>query len=373
MRTHTATRVSESTWKALRPISYGCVTKSGALSQSSVGGLILRSREFPRAERSGSNMTKHQRVAKSVAIAMIMAMIAVACGGGSGDTAAGEAGAPNFDGAADTGGSPAAISTTAPVPLPEAAPETAPAETEAIAETSTSGLPDEEEEDPWLVSVLHVNDDVQIVPTFDAPNGNQTTLFDINAIDGVEWEYPLLAETHFKNRLALLVDEFDSTGAWAKVFIPVRPNGTTAWIQTAFFTVEEHNYHITIDISDNTVQVWQGETALFIDEQGESTPQIAVSGKPSRPTPIVRSYIDEKIPGGTLSPAYGDWVLSIAAFSESLGTFGGGGMPKLALHGTNQPELMGQYVSSGCVRIPNDVVSFIAETVPVGTVVDIIP
>ena len=86
---------------------------------------------------------------------------------------------------------------------------------------------------------------------------------------------------------------------------------------------------------------------------------------------MVRAYIDEKIPGASLSPAYGDWVLSIAAFSEALGTFGGG-MPKLALHGTNQPELMGQYVSSGCVRIPNEVVSFIAESVPVGTIVNII-
>lgn len=317
-------------------------------------------------------MTKHQRLAKTVAIAMIMAMVAVACGGGSGDSAADNGGAPNFDGAAGDGESPAAIATTAPVQLPDAAAAPAPAETEAVAETSTSGMPDEEE-DPWLVSVLHVNDDVQIVPTFDAPNGNETTLYDINTIDGVEWEYPLLAETHFDNRLALLVDEFDSTEAWAKVFIPVRPNGTTAWVQTAFFTVEQHNYHITIDLSENTVQVWQGDTALFIDSEGESTPQIAVMGKPSRPTPVVRSYIDEKIVGGSLSPAYGDWVLSIAAFSESLGTFGGGGMPKLALHGTNQPELMGQYVSSGCVRIPNDVVSFIAETVPVGTVVDIVP
>lgn len=316
-------------------------------------------------------MTKHQRLAKSVAIAMIMAIVAVACGGGSGDTAAGDTGVPNFDGEAEESVGP--IATTAPLQLPAEPAEAASTETaEAALENSTSGMPDVEE-DPHMVSVLHVKDDVQIVPTFDAPNGSQTTLYDINAIDGVEWEYPLLATTHFENRLALLVNEFDSTGAWAEVFVPVRPNGTTTWVQTAFFTVEEHNYHITIDLSDATVQVWQGDTALFTDGDGLSTPQIAVAGKPSRPTPVVRSYIDEKIPGASLSPAYGDWVLSIAAFSESLGTFGGGGMPKLALHGTNQPELMGQYVSSGCVRIPNAVVSFIAETVPVGTVVDIVP
>lgn len=295
---------------------------------------------------------------------MIMAILAVACGGGGSETADG-GGVPNFDGSGSDDTVPVEIATTAPVLLPDAADTTAETSEEEAAIESTEGMPDEVE-DPWLVHVLHVNDDVQIVPTFDAPNGNQTKIYDVNEIDGVEWEYPLLAETHFKNRLALLVDEFDSTEAWAKVFVPVRPNGTTVWVQTAFFTVESHNYHITIDLSENTVQVYQGETPLF------ETPETAVMGKPSRPTPVLRSYIDEKIPGGSLSPAYGDWVLSIAAFSEALGTFGGGGMPKLALHGTNQPELMGQYVSSGCVRIPNAVVDFIAQTVPVGTVVDIV-
>ena len=97
-----------------------------------------------------------------------------------------------------------------------------------------------------------------------------------------------------------------------------------------------------------------------------------MTGRESRPTPIVRAYIDEMIPGESLGPAYGSWVLSIAAFSETLGTFGGGGMPKLALHGTNQPDLMGQYISSGCIRVPNEIIDFIADSVPVGTIVDIV-
>ena len=281
--------------------------------------------------------------------------IAAACGGSADDGASGDP-----DAATDAPTVVGEIPTTAPITGPSS-------DDEAFASTGDEG-PDVgdggEEEDPWEVTVLHVNDDVQIVPVFDGPNGNNITLFDKNAIDGNELEYPLYAETVFGNRLALLVDEYDSSGAWAKVQVPIRPNGATAWVQTAFFSPETHNYHITIDLSENTVNVYKGEELLV--------EQIAVSGRESRPTPIVRSYIDEKIPGPSLSPAYGDWVLSIAAFSEALGTFGGGGMPKLALHGTNQPELMGQYVSSGCVRIPNAVVSFIAESVPVGTIVDII-
>ena len=160
-----------------------------------------------------------------------------------------------------------------------------------------------------------------------------------------------------------MVEQFDDTGAWAEVGVPVRPNGTTTWVQTAFFTELTHDYHITVDLSENSVNVYKGDELLI--------EQIAASGRESRPTPVVRAYIDEMIPGEKVSPAYGAWILSIAAFSESLGTFGGG-MPKLALHGTNQPELMGQYISSGCVRVPDEIISFIADTVPVGTIIDIV-
>jgi hypothetical protein len=293
---------------------------------------------------------------RALAVLAAFVLIVAACGGSSDEDAAGTE--------ADT---TEADSTVVGV-IPTTEPVAAPATDDATTTTGDSDSSDTEatdlDVDPWEVAVLHVNDDVQIVPVFDAPNGNNITLFDKNTIDNSEFEYPLYAETFFGNRLALLVDEYDSSGAWAKVQVPIRPNGTTAWVQTAFFSEEKHNYHITIDVSENTVNVYRGDELLV--------EQIAVSGRESRPTPVVQAYIDEKIPGASLSPAYGDWVLSIAAFSETLGTFGGGGMPKLALHGTNQPELMGQYVSSGCVRVPNEIVSFIADSVPVGTIVDII-
>jgi len=288
-----------------------------------------------------------------------IALLAAACGGGStGD------GTVQDDPAVTDGDAPTvvgAVPTTAPVSAPPADDATIAADSDDDAAESVALVADE---DPWEVSVLHVKDDVQIVPTFDGPSGAEIKIYDVNEIDNVELEYPLLATTHFGNRLALLVDEYDASGNWAKVQVPVRPNNTTAWVQTAFFTEKKHSYHITIDLSDSLVTVYDGDVAI-VD-------QVAVIGRETRPTPVVRAYIDEKIRGETLSPAYGDWVLSIAGFSETLGTFGGGGMPKLALHGTDQPELVGQAVSSGCVRIPNEVVSLIADLVPVGTVVDIV-
>jgi len=41
------------------------------------------------------------------------------------------------------------------------------------------------------------------------------------------------------------------------------------------------------------------------------------------------------------------------------------------IHGTNQPELIGQHVSAGCIRMRNEEVSWLYERVPVGTLVEI--
>lgn len=214
--------------------------------------------------------------------------------------------------------------------------------------------------DPWEVQVLTAKSDTYIVPVFSEPNGESETLM-YEYLDGSKIEYPLVNPTYFGNDLALLVAEGNPGDAWARVFVPVRPNGKSVWVQTAFFDWSSHNYHIEVDVAGPSVRVWEGNNLII-----ESN---AVAGRPDRPTPVLRTYIDEKIPGP--SDAYGTWILSLAAYSESINIFSGG-LPKLALHGTNKPELMGEYVSSGCIRVPNDIIDQIAEIVPVGATVDII-
>jgi hypothetical protein len=44
----------------------------------------------------------------------------------------------------------------------------------------------------------------------------------------------------------------------------------------------------------------------------------------------------------------------------------GGGVPVIAIDGTNRPGLMGGARSNGCIRIPNETVRFLAKTVPTG-------
>ena len=49
------------------------------------------------------------------------------------------------------------------------------------------------------------------------------------------------------------------------------------------------------------------------------------------------------------------------------------GAPVVALHGTNAPELVGQARSNGCIRVPNELIQQLADTVPAGTPVYIFP
>ena len=90
----------------------------------------------------------------------------------------------------------------------------------------------------------------------------------------------------------------------------------------------------------------------------------AVTGKSSSRTPIANGWVEETMPGP--SGAYGPLLISLGVFSEDLNSFGGG-IPKIALHGTNNPSLMGQYASNGCIRVPNNVITQIASLVQPGS------
>lgn len=293
-------------------------------------------------------MGSNRSFLRALVILVTMAMLAAGCGGDS--ETADELSDPVF-----SVPTPDVNATVAPTATPNA-------EVIAMFTEPTPTPRPSADIDPWEVRVLTAKEDTGFVPVFNEPEGEAFTL-EYEYLNGSKTEYPLVNPTYFGNDLALLVVEGEPGDDWAKVQLPVRPSNTTAWIQTAFFEWTSHNYHIEIDVSDNWVRVWKGDELVV--ESG------AVTGRPEAPTPTVRSYIDEKVPGP--NAAYGTWILSIAAFSESLNDFSSG-LPKLAMHGTNQPELVEnqEYASSGCIRLTNEIIELIAETVPVGTTVDII-
>jgi lipoprotein-anchoring transpeptidase ErfK/SrfK len=151
-----------------------------------------------------------------------------------------------------------------------------------------------------------------------------------------------------------------------KVAIPARPNGQEGWVRASDVTLSQHQFHAELIVSERLLTVWNG------NEQIAQTN--VVVGRDNTATPIGTFYIAEKIPasvaGVNPNGAYGPYILATSAYSEMLDEFDDG-LPVIAFHGTNQPDLIGSAASNGCVRMPDDVVTMLAETIPAGTPVTI--
>jgi len=174
--------------------------------------------------------------------------------------------------------------------------------------------------------------------------------------DGYEFTNP----TYYKN--PLVVDVLENQGDYMKVLITARPNHTTGWVKADDVTIAATEYRFELDLSTYHLKVFKGAD-VFVETD-------VVIGKDSTPTPLGHFFVTEKIKNSSDTGVYGAWILPTNGYSEVLDTFDNG-LPQIAFHGTNQPELVGTKASNGCVRIPNDVVIKIADAIPAGTPIDI--
>jgi len=151
-------------------------------------------------------------------------------------------------------------------------------------------------------------------------------------------------------------------GDWLEVQLNTRPNQTTAWVRAADVSLRTTSQRIVVSLAGRSLTVYDGQTAVL-------EAPVAV-GTSSTPTPRGNYYIDGAVrtpdPGGV----YGPFQLSVAAFSEVLMSFGTG-VGQIAMHGTNAPGLIGSAVSNGCLRMNNADVTRLANTVAIGTPVQI--
>ncbi|MCY3662944.1 MAG: L,D-transpeptidase [bacterium] len=203
-----------------------------------------------------------------------------------------------------------------------------------------------------LVSKETVNG---IIAVYDAPDGDR-----LSFRDGEVWSY-----TFRGNRLVLRVLQTWPGSEWAEVELPVRPNGSRGWVRTENFTWSTVNHHVLIDLSDRLVALYDGDDLVTYTR--------AIVGRPNTPTPALKGFIVEKLPNHSqqnASVVLGDWILMLSFFSEVLPLFDGG-LPRIALHGTHIPDRVGEALSNGCIRIPNNIIEVIARTAPLGTVVNI--
>ena len=196
------------------------------------------------------------------------------------------------------------------------------------------------------------------IPVFDEPGGEPRTLLDKNQIDQIGLLNPLYPITVYGEPLVLRV--LEEQPGWFRVQVATRPNESYAWVRAGDFHLRLTDVFIEIALAP-VGSNQAGELLLYDDTELLMRTPI-VSGRDSRPTPLVSGWVTQIVAGSDLSPAYGEWILGLGTFSEALGTFGGGGAPGMAIHGTNQPDLVGQRVSSGTVRVPADELNTLVST-----------
>jgi L,D-transpeptidase catalytic domain len=200
-------------------------------------------------------------------------------------------------------------------------------------------------------------DELTATPGELTPIPSATLAWDSTAIEG-GWSFD--NPTAIGNPRTFVVTEID--GDWLEVMVPVRPNHQEGWIRRDDVTLSSHRWHAEINVTTNTIRVWEGD-----ELRAESG---TVDGKPSTPTPLGRFYFNE-LQKKSPSSVYGSFIISTNGFSDSLERFSGE-VPIFAIHGTNNEAAIGTDVSNGCVRLPNPVIEQLAAIMPMGTPLDVV-
>lgn len=150
-----------------------------------------------------------------------------------------------------------------------------------------------------------------------------------------------------------------------EVLLPTRPNGSFGWINGSDVRLTRHNYAIEVRLDDFLLILYERGLPIF-----EATVGVA---RENAPTPLGRYYTTELLRPPRPDSVYGAYAYGLSGYSETFTTFAGGD-GQLGIHGTNDPDSLGTNVSSGCVRLHNDDVTYLVETVglPIGVPVDVI-
>ena len=164
--------------------------------------------------------------------------------------------------------------------------------------------------------------------------------------------------------LAFLVEDLADLNRM-EVLLPTRPNGSFGWINGSDVRLTRHNYAIEVRLDDFLLILYERGLPIF-----EATVGVA---RENAPKPLGRYYTTELLRPPRPDSVYGAYAYGLSGYSETFTTFAGGD-GQLGIHGTNDPDSLGTNVSSGCVRLHNDDVTYLVETVglPIGVPVDVI-
>jgi L,D-transpeptidase catalytic domain len=142
-----------------------------------------------------------------------------------------------------------------------------------------------------------------------------------------------------------------------RVQLPVPPNMRTGWIPARAVHVFSVGNRIVVDLSKRLLVAYRDGTPAL-------RARVAI-GAPQTPTPIGRYFVNERWLLASGNGPFGIAALGISAHSNVLHDWVQDG--PIALHGTNEPSMIGRAISHGCVRLTNDDMQRLLKLAPAGT------
>jgi len=167
---------------------------------------------------------------------------------------------------------------------------------------------------------------------------------------------------HFQVVLILAAKKDAKGKWWYKLSFPARPNGQRGWIRA-----KEAEWWVV----PNRIIVHRESRYLEVVRMSDGKQLLKTTvavGKPGAETPLGRDFFVQSrfVPTDSF---LGVFALETSAYSR-LTDWPGGGVA--GIHGTNAPQLLGQAVSHGCVRIPNWAATKLKALAPLGTPIDVL-
>jgi lipoprotein-anchoring transpeptidase ErfK/SrfK len=148
--------------------------------------------------------------------------------------------------------------------------------------------------------------------------------------------------------------------SWYRLLLSTRPNGTTGWARADGVELRPSPTRIVVRRSTRTLAVYRDSERVF-------STAVAI-GAPGTETPVGSFYVMTEF--RPTESFYGTWAFETSAYSPTLTDWPGGG--KIGIHGTTAPELLGQAVSHGCIRVSNAAAQRLHELVSPGTALQIL-
>jgi hypothetical protein len=144
---------------------------------------------------------------------------------------------------------------------------------------------------------------------------------------------------------------------WYHVLLPTFPNGSRGWIAASGVRLFKVDSRIVVDLTERRLRAFRNGKEVLDAE-------VAI-GASQTPTPVGSFYVNERFVLDTATGPFGPAVLGISAHSDVLRNWAQGG--PIALHGTDEPGLIGEAASHGCIRMANDVMRRLFALAPAGT------